>query len=52
MPFDIDKCAKVLFRKGRPVKSKNTEITELGRNKADKYLGINEANFLINTINK
>ena len=53
-----EKCAKVTFKKGSLVKSKNisldinTDITGLEHNKIYEYLKINEVNGINHTINK
>ena len=53
MQFDLEKCAKVVFKEGSLVKSEiitldvNTKIKEIERNKTRKYLWINEANGII-----
>ena len=58
MQFSLEKCAKFTFRNGSQVKSKDitqdkhTEITVLEHDKNYKYLGINEANGINQTITK
>ena len=58
MQFGLEKWAKVTFKKGSLVKSKNisrdmnTDITELKYDKTYKYLGNNEANGINHTMNK
>ena len=57
MQFILDKYAKVTFRIGSWIKSKNiildinTEPTELEPNKTYGYLWINEVNDIHHTIN-
>ena len=56
--FCLEKSAKITFRKGSLVKSKNipldmsTKITESEHNKTCTYLGINEANGINHSMNK
>ena len=55
MQFSREKCGKVTFKKGSLVQTKNitleinTEISEVEHN---KYLGINQANGINQTIKK
>jgi hypothetical protein len=49
MEFGLDKCAKIVFKKGKPVHSQNLvvdinrEIQELEQGKTYKYLGTEES---------
>ena len=56
--FCEEKCAKVTFKKGFQVNSKNitldiyTDITELEHNKINKYLRINKVNGINHIVHK
>ena len=58
MWFILEKCAKITFKKGLLVMSKNiildinTEITKFEYNKTNKWLEINEVNGINHTTNK